>query len=379
MPEILHGEFSSEFLETLPYRTPFFLFSKKRIEHNFREFKKYFPGAAIHYAMKANSEPEVLRLLSDLGCGFEVASAYELNMLKKISVPSARIIYGTSVKPASHIKKFFDCGVTRFAFDSFPELEKIASCAPGSRVYARIRVNDTGSVYRFSEKFGAETEDVVPLLHRAKQMGLRPYGVSFHVGSQASNVMAWANALKTVHLIMNHLKKAGIAIEIINLGGGYPCKYLSSDHDFDLKEIAHHTLKQYKALPHRPKLILEPGRGMVADAGVVVASIIARIERRESTWLFLDAGAYSALFEAMAYQGSVRYATTSMRSAHDSGEMLFALAGPTGDSADVIAREVALPKDTAVGDKLIFHDSGAYNTITAVPFNGFPKPKTYFV
>lgn len=379
MPEILHTEFSRESLEALTYQTPFFLFSRKRIEHNLREFKKYFHRATVYYAMKANSELELLQLLFDLGCGFEVASAYELDMLKKLSVPSEKILYGTSVKLASHIRQFFDYGVNRFAFDSFPELEKIASIAPSSYVYARIRVNDTGSVYRFSEKFGAEKEDVVPLLRRAKELGLHPYGISFHVGSQASNLMAWVNALDSVHEIMEHLKKVGIEIEIINLGGGYPCKYASSDHDFSLKEIADCTLKRYKKLPYEPKLILEPGRGMVADTGIVVASVIARIQRRESTWLFLDAGVYNALFEAMAYQGAVRYAVTSMRPTHDSGEALFALAGPTGDSADVITREAVLPKDIDIGDKLIFHDSGAYNTITAVPFNGFPKPPVWFV
>lgn len=379
MSEILHNEFSRESLETLPYETPFFLFSRKRIEHNFREFKKYFSGAGVYYAMKANSELELLQLLFNLGCGFEVASAYELDILKKLSVPSEKILYGTSVKPTSHIRQFFDYGVNKFAFDSFPELEKIAYSAPGSYVYARIRVNDTGSLYRFSEKFGAEKEDVVPLLRRAKELGLHPYGISFHVGSQASNLMAWTNALDGIHEIMEHLKKIGIEIKVINLGGGYPCKYASSDHEFGLKEIADCTLKRYKELPYQPKLILEPGRGMVADTGVVVARVIARIQRRESPWLFLDAGVYNALFETMSYQGAVRYAVTSMRPAHDSGEMLFALAGPTGDSADVIAREVALPRDIDVGDKLIFHDSGAYNTVTAVPFNGFPKPSAYFV
>lgn len=380
MSEKLHREFSSEFLETLPYETPFFLFSRKKIEHNFREFQKYFSGAAIHYAMKANSEPEVLGALSDAGCGFEAASLYELNMLKALSVPPEKIIYGTAVKPTAHIKEFFDYGVDRFAFDSFAELEKIAAMAPGSRAYVRVRVDDTGSVFRFSEKFGAEKENAATLLQRAKTMGLHPYGVSFHVGSQASNLHAWAHALKDLRDVLANLQKGGMTVDVINLGGGYPCnKYLSSDQSFDLEDIARHTLAQYKKLPYQPQLILEPGRGMVADAGVLVASVVARVERRENTWLFLDAGAYNALFEAMAYQGSTRYLITGMRPAHDAGEMMFALAGPTGDSADIISRETLLPKDIAIGDKLIIHDIGAYNLTTSSAFNGFPKPQAYFV
>ena len=379
MSQTFDDEFHPEFLETLSYETPFFVFSRKKIKHEFVEFNKYFPVAEIHYAMKANSEPEVLKTLFDAGSGFEVASVYELNMLKEINVPPERIIYGTSIKPAAHIKAFFEYGVDRFAFDSFTELEKIAIAAPGSRVYARMRVDDTGSVFQFSEKFGADRENIVPLLQRAKELGLHPYGISFHVGSQASNVMAWANALDLIHPILEHLQKLGIEIDVLNLGGGYPCRYVSSESDFDLKEIAEHTLARYKKLPYQPALILEPGRRIIAHTGVLVTSIIERVERTENTWLFLDAGPYNALFESMAYQGSTRYRIRSMRPPHDAGEGLFALAGPTGDSADIITREALLPKDIHVGEKLIVYDAGAYNLVASTRFNGFPKPSVYFI
>ncbi|MEX0649750.1 MAG: type III PLP-dependent enzyme [Candidatus Andersenbacteria bacterium] len=379
MSTFTNPDFGQDFLEGLSHKTPFFLFSKEKIIHNFEEFKQCFPGASVHYAMKANSEPEILQTVLDVGAGFEVASVYELHMLQDIGVPPEKIIYGTSVKPIAHIKEFFDYGVDRFAFDSLPELEKIAVMAPGSRVYVRVIVNDTGSVFRFSEKFGTDKENVISLLQRAKDLGLHPYGVSFHVGSQASNPMAWANALENLGPILEHLKKTGIEIEIINLGGGYPCAYASTDQKVSLKEIAENTLKQYKKLPYHPKLILEPGRGMVATTAVLVTSVIARVERSANTWLFLDAGVYDALYEAMAYQGSTRYRVTSMRPSYDSGESLFALAGPTGDSADVITREASLPQDIAVGDKLIFHDVGAYSLVVSSRFNGFPKPGVYLI
>ncbi len=380
MSETRRHEFSNEFLETLPYPTPFFIFSRKRIERNLREFQKYFPASSVHYALKANSEPEVLQTLSDAGSGFEAASAYELDMLKAIRVPPEKIIYGTAVKPIAQIKDFFDYGVDRFAFDSFAELEKIAAMAPGARVYVRVRVDDTGSVFRFSEKFGAEKEHAAALLERARDMNLRPYGISFHVGSQASDRMAWARALRDLGVVFEDAQKKGIVLDVVNLGGGYPCnKYLSSDQSFGLEEIARHTIEQYKKLPYQPHLILEPGRGMVADAGVLVAGVVARVDRRESTWLFLDAGTYNALFESMACQGSTRYAITSMRASHDAGEKMFALAGPTGDSMDIISREVLLPTDINVGDKIIVHDIGAYNVTTSSAFNGFPKPKAHFV
>ncbi len=373
------SEFDIDFLETLPYETPFFIFSKKRILDKYKEFQEYFPGADIHYALKANGEPELLKILANAGSGFEVASIYELEMLKKIKVKPEKMIYGTSVKPTSHIKQFFDFGVDRFAFDSLPELDKIASVAPGSRVYVRVSVNDTGSVFKFSEKFGTGKENVVPLLHRAKELGLHPYGISFHVGSQASNPRAWASALKNLHPMLEHLKKIGIEIDVLDIGGGFPCKYASTEHDIPLREIAEHTYKQYRKLPYQPKLILEPGRGIVSTTAIVVTSVIGRVDRIGNTWLFLDAGVYNGLFETMAYQGSTRYRTASLRRSLDSGEMLYALAGPTGDSPDVITHEALLPQDVSVGDKLVIQDVGAYSLVATSPFNGFPKPSVYFV
>lgn len=379
MTNAINNEFDSKSLETLSYKTPFFLFSKKKILQNFHEFKKLFPNSTIHYAMKANSEPKILQILSDAGCGFEVASKYELDMLKKIKVPAQKIIYGTSVKPADHIKEFFEYGVNRFALDSLPEAEKIAALAPGSKVYVRALANDSGSVFKFSEKFGTDQASIISILTRAKELGLQPYGISFHVGSQASDPQAWANVIISLRSIIQDLKKTGIILDVLNLGGGYPCRYASSASVPTLKEIAELTLKQYRKLPYKLKLILEPGRGIVADTGILIVSVIARIERRGSTWLFLDAGVYNGLFETMAYQGSTRYTVTSMRSIGDSGESLFQLAGPTGDSPDVITREALLPRDIDVGDKLIFHDVGAYSLTVTSKFNGFPKPQVYYI
>lgn len=369
-----------EVLEGLSYNTPFFIFSKDKIADNLNNFKKLFPGALINYAMKANFEPEVLRVVADEGCGFEVASKYELEFLKEIGVSPDKIIYGTSVKPASHIKDFFDYGVDRFAADSSSELEKIALVAPGAKVYIRVRVNDAGSVFKFSEKFGTEIGNVIPLMILARNLGLKTYGISFHVGSQAGNKMAWANAIHDLSYCLDKLEELGISLEVLNLGGGFPCnKYVSSDSDFDLSEIASLTLGSFNKLKVKPKIMLEPGRGVIADTGVAIASVIARIERPTSTWLFLDLGVYNGLFESMAYQGSTRYKITSLKTVGDSGEQTFSLAGPTGDSPDVLTKEVLLPSDIGVGDRLVIHDVGAYGLVATSRFNGFPHPDVYFV
>ncbi|HSX19057.1 MAG TPA: type III PLP-dependent enzyme [Candidatus Saccharimonadales bacterium] len=371
--------FDPNFLETLEYKTPYFLFSRKKILANYKEFKRLFPNSIVHFAMKANSEPEVLKLLADEGAGFEVASKYELEMLKPFKIPSDRIVYGTSVKPVDHIKEFVKYGVDRFAFDSFPELEKIASAAPGAKVYVRTIANDAGSVFKFSSKFGTDQASIIPLLVRAKALGLHPYGISFHVGSQASDVNAWAEEISSLRSIIQDLFDIGIKLDVLNIGGGYPCRYISSENAPTLKDIAKVTVKEYEKLPYQMNLILEPGRGIIANTAVCVATVIARVERMGTAWLFLDAGVYNAFFETMAYQGSTRYLITSMRPATDAGESMFAIAGPTGDSPDIVTKEVLLTSDIEVGDKLIIHDVGAYSLSTSMEFNGFPKPKVYLV
>ena len=369
--------FSTQLIETLQHESPFFLISHEKVLSQFKTYQEHFPGAAIHYAMKANSEKEVLWALYEAGSSFEVASVYELEALIAISVPADRINYGTSVKPVSHIKKFFEYGVKRFAFDSLSELEKIAAVAPGAEVYIRIAVDDTGSVYKFSEKFGTNKENTLPWLQRARDLGLIPCGISFHVGSQATNPLAWAAGVASMHDIFAQLHSAGLGLEILNIGGGFPCAYASTENPLSLAEIAEPLHAELEKMTYKPQIVLEPGRGLIAESSILVTKVIARVERGASTWLFLDAGVYNALFEALAYQGSTRYRVTMLRPSYSGGVSLFALAGPTGDSADVITREASLPHDVDVGDSLVFHDVGAYSMVVSSTFNGFPRPSVH--
>ena len=155
--------------------------------------------------------------------------------------------------------------------------------------------------------------------------------------------------------------------------------YASTEAEITLQEIAENAFESFNKLPYKPKIIVEPGRGIIATTAILVATIVGKVERSESTWLFLDAGVYDALYEAMAFQGSTRYRVTTLRPSYSAGETLYALAGPTGDSADIITREALLPRDVAVGDKLVFHDVGAYSLVVSSRFNGFPKPSLYLI
>lgn len=361
------------------FESPSFVFSEEVLMGNYEKFTELFPKALVRYAMKANFEPEILSVLARTDCGFEVASAYEYRLLKEHGVSPDRVVYGTAVKPHSHVKELFEDGVRLFAFDSSPEIEKIASQAPGSQVFVRLAVDDSGSVFKFSEKFGTSMSNIVPLLIKAQKRGLTPAGISFHVGSQANNPEAWSQAIESLIPIIGELTESGITLQFINIGGGFPNEYDGDMVAPDLSDIANFIYKAIAELPYEVEVMLEPGRAMVASAGITLGTVIARVEREAQTWLFLDIGVYNGLFETMSYQGSTRYKVSPIDNTYDAGTKLFALAGPTGDSPDVISREAQLPADIDVGDRVVFHDTGAYSLVACSPFNGFPKPSVYLV
>jgi len=369
---------SKEKLQSIRQRTPVFVFNKEALLANYSLYQQSFPThTEICYAVKANSENIVLKTLHEAGASFEVASKYELSMLKRIKIPAHQIIYGTSVKQESHLKEFVDYGIDRFAFDSEHELLKIAKYAPQARVYVRALVNDASdSVFTLSEKFGVCISEAVELLVKAKKLGLVPYGISFSVGSQARNEKAWANGIEDLITAIQQLSELGIEIQVINLGGGYPQSYQNHDGFPTISTITDHIKLAIQKLPYNVKYIIEPGRGLVANTFTLLTSVIAKSKRQGRHWLYIDAGVYNAVMEALTCQGSTTYQIESLAmngSSH--GKELFVLSGPTGDGLDIIHRETILPSNIQVGDKLIIYDTGAYTTTLATTFNGFPKPK----
>jgi ornithine decarboxylase len=379
-PKSIKTVFTPGIVKGLDYPSPYFLLDKTELLRSLGSYEASFPGAEIYYAMKSNSEPEVLRIVSEHGSGFEVASTYELKLLKAINVPPEKILYGTAVKPADHIKDFVAYGVDRFAFDSEQELEKLAEQAPGSKVYVRALVNDQAdSVFTMSEKFGIDPSGVFDLMTSAKNHGLVPYGISFNVGSQARNAAAWANGILNLIPVIEKLNEAGIRLEVINLGGGFPTSYLEGDGFPAIEQVGEHTQVALQKLPYPMKVFIEPGRGIVASCMALVTTVIAKNKRDNGHWLFLDAGAYNALLEAMFIQGDTRYRTTTVDDFGDASQESYILTGPTGDSLDVISTDTKLPSSIKVGDRLVVHDTGAYSTVLATPFNGFPRPPLHIL
>jgi len=371
-PDILHAA------RLLNHKTPFFFTQRETLKQNYEIFTHLFDDAEVYYALKANSDPKILSYLNELGCGFEAASAYEIEMLLDVGVESSQIIYGTSIKPTEHIQAAYKSGIKRFAADSKEELDKISEYAPGSKVFIRAIVDDEGSVFMMSERFGAPIDTVKNLVLYAKSKDLKTYGISFYVGSQAAHDNMWAKGIRKVKPIIEALMHEGVILEILNIGGGFPVHYNRHQDTPELRDIVVKIHNALHTLPYIPKLIMEPGRAMVATSTILVSEVISRSDRAGKPWLCMDAGIYNALFEAMIHQGATRYPVYMLNPPTDPVEtQLFTLAGPTGDSLDIIARGVELPAYVGIGDKLIFKNAGAYTHIMASHFNGFPIPPLY--
>ena len=196
------------------------------IAENYRLFARSMPDTRIFYAVKANPAPEILSLLAGLGSCFDTASVPEIEMALNAGATPDRISFGNTIKKERDIARAHALGVSLFAVDSEEEVEKVARAAPGAKVFCRILTDGAGAEWPLSRKFGCEPAMAVDVLLRAHELGLKPYGISFHVGSQQTRLEAWDSALGEAKAIFDAMQKHGIVLQMVNLGGGFPTKYL---------------------------------------------------------------------------------------------------------------------------------------------------------
>src|SRR5436305_11028598 len=196
------------------------------VRDNYFAFAKALPDTKVLYAVKANPAPEILKLLADLGSCFDVASLSETEAVLATGATPERISYGNTIKKESEIRAVAALGVALFAVDCEAEVEKVARCAPGSRVICRIHCDGSGSEWPLSRKFGCEPDYATDILELAHKRGLVPHGISFHVGSQQHNIEAWDRALASTAAIFRSCAERGITLSMVNLGGRFPAKYL---------------------------------------------------------------------------------------------------------------------------------------------------------
>lgn len=356
--------------------TPFLACDLRLVADRVRDFRTALPGVHPFFAVKCNSVPQILRTMQEAHAGFEVASCGELRTLQSLGVDPANVLYSNTVKPAGHVWEAAQAGLWRFAFDSEGELNKIARHAPGSAVYVRVRVDDSSSVFPLSRKFGAEFHEARALLQMARKMGLRPYGVTFHVGSQCTSPSSYVQAIASSGRLMRQLTRDGIKLEMLNIGGGFPARYCDPVPTIEQVGAAiTAACEQY--LPYRPTLVAaEPGRHLTAETAVMAATVLGREERNGEEWLYLDVGAYNGLMETQQTVGQWRYPLWSSRADHAlMPHVPFTITGPTCDSSDTMFFGTPLPVTMAEGDRLYIASTGAYTLSYASSFNGFPPPE----
>ena len=367
-------------LSVIDMPTPYLVTDLDVVARRHAAFSAALPGVRTCFAMKCNPSPEILRTLAARGAGFEIASLGELRILQTLGIDPAEVLYSNPVKPPSHIAEAHRAGVWRFSFDSPNELAKIAEHAPGAAVYVRLRVDDTTSVFPLSRKFGTDLEDAYDLMLLARRLGLRPYGITFHVGSQCTSAKAWHTAIGTAAALMERLRTDGVEIEMLDLGGGFPARY--TEDVPTIEEIgAVVTSALASLLPYRPALLVaEPGRHLVAEASVLAATVIGRETRGDENWLYIEVGVYNGLMEVLQTPGGWDFPIWTSRADHAEADRLpFTVTGPTCDSTDTIGYGVRLPATIAVGDVLYLGSTGAYTLAYASAFNGFPPPTPVYV
>jgi ornithine decarboxylase len=371
----------SRFLAENAPETPCLVVDLDTIAEAYDALCRHLPLARVYYAVKANPAVAILAMLDGKGANFDVASRGEIELCLDNGVAADRLSFGNTIKKERDIAFAHGAGLRLFAFDSAHELEKLARAAPGARVFCRILVDCAGAEWPLSRKFGCDPEMAVEVLDLAKRLGLEPCGISFHVGSQQRKVKAWDRALAMASSVFRDCAERGINLSMVNMGGGFPTKYLK-----DVPPVVQFGRSIFRALRKHfgnqiPETIIEPGRGMVGNAGVIETEVVLisrKSDEDEVRWVYLDIGKFGGLAETM--DESIRYA---IRTPHDGAEMTpCVLAGPTCDSADVMYEKLPypLPVTLEIGDKLLIEGTGAYtSTYSSVAFNGFPPLRTYHI
>ena len=370
-----------EFLRNRHEEGPCLVLDLDVVRDNYASFAKALPDTRVFYAVKANPDPSVLELLARLGSCFDTASVVEIEQVLAAGAGVDRISYGNTIKKERDIKRAFELGVRLFAVDCEAEVEKVARAAPGAKVFCRMLCDGDGAEWPLSRKFGCAPELGPRVLEHAHRLGLIAFGLSFHVGSQQRDPRMWDGALKAAAAIFCDLAERGIVLQMVNLGGGFPAKYGKNVPAVETyAQAILHSLRRHFG-NHIPETIIEPGRGMVGNAGVIEAEVVLISRKSDDDkvkWVYLDIGKFNGLAETM--DEMIRY---PIRTAFDGAATEpCVVAGPSCDSVDVLyeKKPYFLPIGLEIGSKVLIEGTGAYTaTYSSIGFNGFPPLKSYVI
>jgi ornithine decarboxylase len=362
------------YLDKEQIETPFLLIDKDKVREKASLIGRHIKKSRVFYAVKANPDIEILRYLNKLNMNFEIASEGELEILSSIGVKPSRIISSNPVKSLKFLRIAASYGVNSVSFDSAEEVDKLAEFIPHCNVYVRLSVPNEGSEWPLSKKFGVELDEAAHLLSYARDKGLNPVGVTFHVGSQCTNIYNWNIALDKAKTLWDLAKKKGIRLKLLNIGGGYPIRYTKNVIGIEAIEKNVNSLI-FERFPGDIEVHIEPGRAVVGDAGIFVTTVIGKAKREDEDWVYLDVGVFNGLMESV---GGIKYSYIVESHKQTRPRKQWTVAGPSCDSFDVIDKNVTLP-EPHVGSLMLILSSGAYTVSYASEFNGFSIPRTILI
>src|SRR3989344_4868194 len=303
LPKFPSRERIEKFIAENGLKTPYLIVDLDVVENNYRALRRTLPMAQVYYAVKANPAPEVVQRLVGLGSSFDVASPAEVELVLNAGAVAENISFGNTIKKEDDIRWAYDYGVRMFAFDSEAELHKLARSAPGSRVFCRLLVSCEGADWPLSRKFGCEVDMARDLLVKAKKLGLEPYGVSFHVGSQQTRLDPWDKDPSQTGSLFKALEGSGIELNMVNIGGGLPAHYTDS-----VSSVGSYSSAITKALVRHfgeklPHIITQPGRSILGASGILDAEVVLiskkSYDEEDARWIYLDIGKFGGLAETL--------------------------------------------------------------------------------
>jgi ornithine decarboxylase len=383
--------------------TPLLIIDHEQIRENYREFKKRLPKVQVYYAIKANSEPEIIKTLYNEGSSFDVASISELRLVldtltpdlqrDSISLPDfiwKKVIYANPVKSSDSLPEL-DIYKPLLTYDSVEEMRKIKANCPNAGLLLRIKISDEGSLVKFANKFGIEPEKASDLIVETMKAGLVVEGISFHVGSQCSNFDNYIKALESISRIFKEVDAKGLKIgelgtrgdpiKQIDIGGGFPVKYNGNEKSFaDLAKVLNKGFDKLFS-DENVDILAEPGRFLVANAGTLITKVILAKHTTKVPCYHIDDGIYHT-FSAVMYD----HFEPRLQSIKEGEKTECYVFGPTCDGIDELSKNhyisntsrVFLPK-LVEGDLIYQENIGAYSNASATNFNGMPPAKVIHI
>ena len=350
------------------FGSPLLVLDCERVRGQYRRLAAALPGVDLHYALKPLPAPPVVAALRDLGASFDLATSGEIDVVRGLGIAPERCIHTHPIKRDRDIRDALEYGVTTFVADNPDEIRKFTKFRDRATLLLRVSFRSPNAIVDLSRKFGCEAEDVPALLKLGSDLGVRIRGLSFHVGSQASDPAKYVEAIRVCRKLLAGGTREGVgSFDTLDIGGGFPVEYV--EPVMPIEEFCAPIRAELAKLPKALRVIAEPGRYIVATAGVGVATVMGRAEREGRWWYYLDDGLYGN-FSGQLYEHA-HYRIETLRK----GPLQPAvLAGPTCDSIDVINDQLELPA-LEIGDVVYGYTMGAYTWASATDFNFFPKPR----